>query len=453
MATNVILNYTVASPNTNIYTAFNAINVSNYETEGRIDGFFVKSAVSPTSIQISYSETANTKTSSIVPSDVGDLIGIAAISAGGELRSLSLTGDTPLVLPVEPNPSLSIRFDLVCIKINDTAGALGAEIVVVEGTAALDPDLTILESATIKYLPIARIKVPASNGNILQADIEQIGESNSGDFRPFGLAAKNRPAQSVRIIDNATEAILPLVDGDIWINDDDGGIRFKKGTTEIIRSSREIFKGNAHNFGSVGAGVTSTKIYSTADGQAGFNTLTVPLASLKVGDVFRILVGGPSTFAGNFSLVGSPTTQVTLDFQIEIGQSIASVGASPTYEIVVPWSNIFKINTSGLAGTFQVSSPNDWTPPPAYVDVTVLRDGVLDTLCHYQERQINHTGPGSTTSVQYVGVSPFKTGNTESLFGLGPNIFFRISNRMVMGANISVAGSTFCHPVTITKIS
>lgn len=191
MATNSINNFLADSPNTNNFDDLLSLLGVLIKEEGVIAGFYIKSTGANNSVAIRWSDALPTSTNQNQTNINKTILGKAVLSLGDIARPIWETGTTERILSFNENTGSSIRFDLVCILQDDVA--LTTNLVVVEGDIGIDPNLTLLESATKKYLPIGRVRVPASLSVILQNNIDQKGVCNSGDFR----------------------AIRPLADGEI----------------------------------------------------------------------------------------------------------------------------------------------------------------------------------------------------------------------------------------------
>lgn len=324
MATNSINNFLVDSPNTNGFRAFCALFGAQYKSEGIIEGFYVKATGANNSVQIVYSATENTATNSTIPGVTGQIIGFAAISLNDELRPIWEDGTTPKTITFVPNTTGGIVYSAICIKINDNDNT--NDIVFVQGTAGQDPNFDSLETAGIKYLPIARIKQPASSGVITQSDIDLTGTCNTGDFRPIGAKAVPRANKGFRTLTQTEEDATTFSEGDKWTNTTTGDDRTYLNGQIVNLKATQLFwtltsplglgtySVNSSTSGS-GFNTVYVKTVRTSpvsafedvfNGVGGTGSFVIPANSLRVGDVITIQGQMSSTYS-NYASGGSPS--------------------------------------------------------------------------------------------------------------------------------------------------
>ena len=296
MPTKSISNFLTKTGNTNDFSSFLTTFSSAYKSEGIIDGFFVKGVGAANSVQIAYSATENAITNSIIPGDTNkQILGFAAVTLNNIMRPVWEQGTTTRNISFIPNTTSGIVFSLVCIKINDNNKTVN--IVFEPGTAGQDPELNDLETAGIKYLPLARVRQPANQGAINQSDIDVIGTCNTGDFRPIGIKAVPRSNKGFRVINQNDENTLSFDKGDVWYNPDTENFSAFNGGITNIKNSKILYQLNS----SVALG-TYTAVSTTSG--TGVNTIFAPVVRSTEGTVFDDILSG-ATGIGNLTLLAN----------------------------------------------------------------------------------------------------------------------------------------------------
>lgn len=299
MAQHAIQNFTSLTGNTNTIEALLTMLSSVWKDQGVVVGLIPRATATPSmSVNIQYSSTQN---------DLNSNIGIAVLNIGGTIYSYQLKETVSVPLAFSPNSQPSARFDLICIEFNTTLKT--HRLMVEVGAIGTDPNLASLETSTLKYLPIARVQVPASGGQITNGDIILAGNTNSGDNRAIRSLASPYSNKGVRILTQAVESTATFDKGDVWYNSDTDNFSVYNGALSKIKTVVNLYTLSSsislgtYSASSTTSGSGTTFAYAPVvrtspatvfddilSGATGTGSLIIPANSLKVGD--KIVING-----------------------------------------------------------------------------------------------------------------------------------------------------------------
>lgn len=425
MAQHAIQNFTSLIGNTNTIEALLTMLSSVWKDQGVVVGLVPRATATPSmSVNIQYSSTQN---------DLGGNIGIAVLNIGGTIYSYQLKDTVSVPLTFAPNSQPSARFDLICIEFNT---ALKTHRLMVEtGAIGADPNLASLETSTLKYLPIARVQVPASGGQITNGDIILAGNTNSGDNRAIRASATSystTKAMTLAERDARTWAVGETVivkealdtNNRLFVNvDTSGGLLWKQiALIGQLTSQWALLLTKA-------LGLTNGT--TTLAENEGSGSFTLPANFWGVGTVLEITE--TASLGGQITLVGSATPFIQTNNFLINGVSLFSNTFTGNYNVGTnPWY-------------FNPTAGSTAIPTNFNKKTTIQCIGATSTTAQLQitTQNISNVANGSS--------NVFTTSNTTTIQTITQNIPMVISTNFVR-TGVSSWGGTQANNLTVYTI-